>query len=66
MNWNQIRTKTMLIEERKRSMTKIDKKRILNSIRDFTIRLREIKRNGGNYTHQVKYNMVCKIQRASS
>ena len=41
----------MLIEEIKRSITKVDQKRILNSILDFTIRLREIKRNGGNYIH---------------
>ena len=27
MNWNQIRTKTMLIEEIKRSITKVDKKK---------------------------------------
>ena len=46
----------MLIEEIKRSITKIDKKkeekkRILNAILDFTIWLCEIKRNGGNYIH---------------
>ena len=50
----ELETKTMLIEEIKRSITKGDKKSknfILNSILDFTLRLREIKRNGGNYIH---------------
>jgi len=51
MNWDRITTKATLIEEIKRSVTKVDKKKILNSILDFTIRLREIKRNGGNYIH---------------
>ena len=51
MNWDQIMTKTTLIEEIKRSVKKVDKERILNSILDFTIRLREIKRNGGDYIH---------------
>ena len=51
MNWDQITTKTTLIEEIKRSVKKVDKERILNSILDFTIRLREIKRNGGDYIH---------------
>ena len=45
----ELESKTMLTEEIKRSITKVAKKRILNSILDFTIRLREIKRNGGNY-----------------
>ena len=51
MNLDRITTKGTLIEEIKRSVTKVDKKKILNSILDFTIRLREIKRNGGNYIH---------------
>ena len=51
MNWNQITTKTILIEQIKRSITNVDKQRILNSILGFTIRLREIKRNGGNHIH---------------
>ena len=51
MKWNQIRTKTMLIEEINRTITKVDQKRILNPTLDFTIRLREMKRNGGNYIH---------------
>ena len=46
----------MPIEEIKCSITKVDKKkkkrrRILNSLLDFTLRLREIKRNGGNSIH---------------
>ena len=41
----------MLIGEIKRSITKVDKKKTFNSTLDFTIRLREIKRNGGNYIH---------------
>ena len=48
---HELETKTLLIEETNRSKTKVDKKRILNSILDFAIRLREIKRNGGNYIH---------------
>ena len=45
----QLKTRTMLIEEIKRSITKVDKKRILNSALDNTIRLGEVKRNRGNY-----------------
>ena len=51
MNWNQIRAKIMLIEGIKRFITKVGRKRLLNSILNFTIRLREIKRNGGNYIY---------------
>ncbi|CAF4535860.1 unnamed protein product [Rotaria socialis] len=51
MNWDRITTKATLIEEIKSSVTKVDKEKILNSILDFTIRLREIKRNGGNNIH---------------
>lgn len=51
MNWHRITTKATLIEEIKRSVAKVDKKIILNSILDFTIRLRIIKKNGGNYIH---------------
>ena len=61
MNWNQLRTKTMLIEEVKRSIIKVDKKRILNSIFDFTLRLLETKRNGKNYVRQVKYSILCRM-----
>ncbi|CAF2187062.1 unnamed protein product [Rotaria magnacalcarata] len=51
MNWNRITTNTTLIEEIKRSVVKVDKKIFFNSILDFTIRLRMIKKNGGNYIH---------------
>ena len=61
MNWNQIRTKSVPIDEIKRSITKVDKKRILNSILDCTIKLHERKRNGGNYIHQVKDSILCRI-----
>ena len=42
INWNQIRTQTMLIEGRKRSITKVGKKIILNSTLDFTVRLKQM------------------------
>ena len=44
----QLETKTMLIEEIKLFVTK---KGFVNSILDFTIRLRKIKRNEGNYIY---------------
>ena len=53
MNWDQITTKTTLIEEIKRSVKKVDKERILNSILDFTIRLREMEE-----TIFIKWNLV--------
>lgn len=50
-NWDRITTKAMLLEEKKLSVTIVEKKKVFNSIFNFTIRLCEIKRKGGNYIH---------------
>ena len=49
MDWKNITTKTTLIDEIKRSVKKIEKEKILHSVLDFTVRLRLIQKNGGNY-----------------
>ena len=49
MNWERITTKTTLIEEIKRAIKRMEKEKVLNSVLDFTVRLRLIKTNGGNY-----------------
>ena len=48
-NWNHVTTKLTLIDEIKRSVKKIEKEKILHSVLDFTVRLRLIQKNGGNY-----------------
>ncbi|CAF5183041.1 unnamed protein product, partial [Rotaria magnacalcarata] len=47
MNWKKITTKELLIQEIKHSVKKIEKEKILNSVNDFTKRLRIIKETGG-------------------
>ena len=49
MDWNMITTKETLINEIKRSVKTITKEKILHSVLDFTVRLRLIQKNGGNY-----------------
>jgi hypothetical protein len=49
INWNRATTKVTLIEEIKRAVKNIGKEKILNSVLDFTVRLRLIKKNGGDY-----------------
>jgi len=50
MDWKNITTKATLIDEIKRSVKKIEKEKILHSVLDFTVRLRLIQKNGGNYS----------------
>ncbi|CAF2065667.1 unnamed protein product [Rotaria magnacalcarata] len=49
MNWKKITIKELLIQEIKHSVKKIEKEKILNSVNDFTKRLRIIKETGGEY-----------------
>jgi hypothetical protein len=49
MDWKNITTKATLIDAIKRSVKKIEKENILHSVLDFTVRLRLIRKNGGNY-----------------
>ena len=49
MDWSQVTTKAMLIDEIKRSVKRIEKEKTLNSVSDFTVRLRMLKNNGGEY-----------------
>ncbi len=49
MDWDNIETKANLILEIKRSVKKIKKEKILHSVLDFTVRLRLIQKNGGDY-----------------
>ena len=49
MNWDHVTTKTALINEIKRAVKKIEKEKILHSVLDFTVRLRLIQKNGGDY-----------------
>ena len=49
MNWSQITTKAILIDEIKRAVKRVGREKILNSVSDFTIRLRMLKNNGGEY-----------------
>jgi transposase len=49
MDWNQITTKATLIDQIKHSVKKIKKEKILHSVHDFTVRLRLIQKNGGDY-----------------
>ena len=38
-----------MVSEIKSSVKKIEKKKILHYVLDFTVRLRQIQKNGGNY-----------------
>ncbi|CAF5182702.1 unnamed protein product [Rotaria magnacalcarata] len=49
MDWHKITTKETLINEIKCSVKKIEKAKILHSVHDFTIRLRQIQKNGRDY-----------------
>jgi len=49
MDWDNIETKANFINEIKRSIKKIKKEKILHSVLDFTVRLRLIQKNGGDY-----------------
>jgi transposase len=49
INWDHVTTKSKLIDEIKRSVKKVEKEKILHSVLDFTVRLRLIQKNGGNY-----------------
>jgi len=49
INWNRATTKVTLIEEIKRAAKKIEQDKILNSVLDFTVRLRLIIKNRGDY-----------------
>ena len=49
MNWDQITTKSILIKELKQAVKKVSKEKILHSVADFTIRLRQILKTGGDY-----------------
>ena len=60
-DWNQITTKTTLIDEIKRSVKRIEKEKILNSVSDFTVRLRMLKNNGEKYIRSIKYIALCRI-----
>ena len=51
IDWSQITTKTTLIDEIKRSVKRVEKEKIINSVSDFTVRLRMLKNNGGEYIH---------------
>ena len=42
-------TKATLINEIKRSIKRVEKDKILNSVSDFTVRLCMLKNNGGKY-----------------
>jgi hypothetical protein len=49
MDWDNITTKAALIDEIKGSVKKIKKEKKLHSVLDFTVRLRLIQKNGGDY-----------------
>ena len=49
MDWSQITTKATLIDEIKRSVKRVEKEKIINSVSDFTVHLRMLKNNGGEY-----------------
>ncbi|CAF0941470.1 unnamed protein product [Didymodactylos carnosus] len=49
MNWDHVRTKNTLIEEIKRAVKKIPAQNVLHSVENFTVRLRLILKNKGNY-----------------
>ena len=49
MNWSQIITKATIIDEIERSVKRIEKEKILNSVSDFIVRLRMLKNNGEEY-----------------
>ena len=49
INWNRATAKVTLIEEIKRAVKEVGHEKILNSVLDFTARLRLIKRNRRDY-----------------
>ena len=49
MDWKKITTKAKLVEEIKISVKKVEKEKVLHSVLDFTVRLRLIQKNGGNF-----------------
>ena len=49
MDWKKITTKARLIEEIKNSAKKVEKEKVLHLVLDFTVRLRLIQKNGGNF-----------------
>ena len=49
IDWNQITTKATLIDEIKRSVKRVEKEKISNSVSGFIVRLRVLKKNGGEY-----------------
>jgi hypothetical protein len=48
-------TKATLVDEIARSVKNIEKENILHSVLDFTVRLRSIQKNGGDYIRQINY-----------
>ena len=49
MDWDNITTKATMINEIKSSVKKIEKKKILHSALNFTVRLRQIQKNAEDY-----------------
>ena len=49
MDWGKVTNKTTLIKEIKEGVIKVKKENILHSIVDFTVRLRVLLKNGGDY-----------------
>lgn len=49
MDWGKVTNKTTLVNEIKNGVRKIDKQHILHSVLDFTVRLRRLQQNGGDY-----------------
>ncbi|CAF1503468.1 unnamed protein product [Adineta ricciae] len=49
IDWEHATTKETLIGEIKRAVKKVEKEKNLHSVLDFTVRLRLIQKNGGNY-----------------
>ena len=49
MDWGKVMNKTTLVNEIKNGVRKIDTQHILHSVLDFTVRLRRLQQNGGNY-----------------
>jgi hypothetical protein len=54
-------TKATLVDEIARSVKNIEKENILHSVLDFTVRLRSIQKNGGDYIRQINYTTSCRI-----
>ena len=49
INWNRATIKVILIEEIKSAVKEVEQEKFLDSVLDFTVRLRLIKENAGDY-----------------